>query len=601
MPKTIFLLGAGASKDADFPLMAELTDGFPPWLEEQGVEDVEGRLELFHAVSDMVSDAGTPNIEFVLRFLQHAQQMKEEPYDVSVAGWKRPFNVSAEAFAELRRHIESYIREALALGDRARQGMYLSGLFDFLGDEGAVEVFTLNYDRLLEGVCLFHDRRFTTGFADSWDPHLFEIESVEVKIYKLHGSVDWFRFPSRGLIYRSERDGEHFAFSEEKRAEVLLYPAGTKAAHAEPFASLMAAFTGSLSSARYLVAIGYSFADAHIRRMVLDQMVNNRELNVIVVGPEAEQVIEREAEDPDEPTFHDFRDRVAGLWYGAEYALANRLILSRQKEVDSIENAIQEVRESRSVRRFELAAHQLIQVLEEARRTDLPGKGDAITRLVQGEEFLGAVQEEVSRLAGIECGRLGVDVRGQPHAEGAALDAHFGDAGEFLAVLVVLHLASRKFDFEELARVTEAALNFKVKQWVRGFPLIEGEKATVIGEILDPRSRDTNYFRVAAAETEQFERELKERRGFPLWSEASDSLRQRIIRLRHALPHLIEIHRLLKAGHQWRKIPTGSVVYVAHKHDAFVRHTEAIMKSKLLDTWALSPEWSDSASRVEQR
>lgn len=53
--KVVFLVGAGASKDAGLPLMADLTTGFATWLTEQKRADDDKVRGLFISAMGIVS------------------------------------------------------------------------------------------------------------------------------------------------------------------------------------------------------------------------------------------------------------------------------------------------------------------------------------------------------------------------------------------------------------------------------------------------------------------------------------------------------------------------------------------------------------------
>src|SRR5712664_1224692 len=234
MSKVIFLLGAGASHDAKLPLMAELTAGFPEWLTTATtVEDPHRDRVLFDAAVNAVSPAGTPNIELVLSLLGSLSSLKLGPAAQIVTAWQPPFDGPPHELAVLAADIRDYIGERLREVN-PKDGEYLFGLLDFHDSDEPLDVFTMNYDRLVESMAARFQVRFTTGFGDVWDPGLFMPENKwDMRVFKLHGSVDWYRLPGRSLIFQGSK--EHYAFPKEPPVEVLLYPAESKESYAEPY------------------------------------------------------------------------------------------------------------------------------------------------------------------------------------------------------------------------------------------------------------------------------------------------------------------------------------------------------------------------------
>lgn len=393
MARTIFLLGAGASRDAGLPLMPELTRDFKPWL-KQAIEQKKvrgGQLDgLFDQAIKVVS-TGTddPNIELVLQLLDDLLSFKKPSTAQTVVNWQQPFDAPDVVIRELESLIRQYIRERLSEPTSrpspevsfGSSFEYLSGLLDFSDhkkdDHEPLHVFTLNYDRLVEWMATQLAVTFTSGFGEAWDPSLFELSRWDLCLYKLHGSVDWYRLPARNVIYRGSPI--HPAFPDDRPQEVLLYPARGKAAHADPFATLVSHFDRALAEAELCIVIGYSFQDAHIRRLVLDRMVTNRRLQLLLVNPKADEVIKIQQDD-DEPPFSHFRDRITGLKKLAKDALENRAIIQRLEEIWSVDGRVEQVRTNRNGAAFAQAASDLFDVVEYCRRIDIPYKPLALLR-----------------------------------------------------------------------------------------------------------------------------------------------------------------------------------------------------------------------------
>ena len=251
---------------------------------------------------------------------------------------------------------------------------YLLALLDFKQDGRPLDVFTLNYDRLIETVLARRGVTFTTGFADTWTPSLLQDDQWDVRLHKLHGSVDWLRGPVGRPIYRGE--GAHFAFPEAPPTDVLLYPAQGKSASAEPFATLISLFGEALQQSQQLICIGYSFGDPHIRQLVLDRMDTNRSLRVLIVDPAAEKILETDNEEfTGETHFSDFPDRVVGLWRGAKEALEGRQVGARLDGVRGWTEQAREIRDDLQERAFEKGAGgllNLVQACTQDRSADFP-------------------------------------------------------------------------------------------------------------------------------------------------------------------------------------------------------------------------------------
>jgi hypothetical protein len=89
-----------------------------------------------------------------------------------------------------------------------------------------LRIFTLNYDGTIEIICEKNNVDFSDGFNQYWNPDTFE--NAKVNIFKLHGSLYWFRtasgkiikVPVKGLPVRTLK-----YLSDETVSEMMIYPA----------------------------------------------------------------------------------------------------------------------------------------------------------------------------------------------------------------------------------------------------------------------------------------------------------------------------------------------------------------------------------------
>jgi hypothetical protein len=130
-----------------------------------------------------------------------------------------------------------------------------------------ISIFTTNYDTLIEDALALEKLQVNDGFSGSaigfWDPERSFGNVLGINCFKLHGSVDWIKDSSIGLI--RNRYGVNYL---EKSEDVLIYPQATKYVETQkdPFAFLFSKFRGLLNSKseNLLICSGYSFGDQHI-------------------------------------------------------------------------------------------------------------------------------------------------------------------------------------------------------------------------------------------------------------------------------------------------------------------------------------------------
>lgn len=141
---------------------------------------------------------------------------------------------------------------------------------DAVPREMPVEVFTTNYDLLMEQA--FEDGRvpYFDGFAGSRSP-FFDLRAMEednlpprwARLWKLHGSINWFQDVERGVLRGASNDSDlprvihpsHLKYDESRRMPYLA------------MIDRLRAFLKKSSSA--LVLCGYSFRDDHLNEVIV--------------------------------------------------------------------------------------------------------------------------------------------------------------------------------------------------------------------------------------------------------------------------------------------------------------------------------------------
>ena len=133
-----------------------------------------------------------------------------------------------------------------------------------------VEVFTTNYDLLMEQA--FEDSRvpYFDGFAGSRNP-FFDLRAMEedklpprwARLWKLHGSINWFQDAEKGVLRGASNESElprvihpsHLKYDESRRMPYLA------------MIDRLRAFLKKPSPA--LVLCGYSFRDDHLNEVIV--------------------------------------------------------------------------------------------------------------------------------------------------------------------------------------------------------------------------------------------------------------------------------------------------------------------------------------------
>lgn len=296
----IWLLGAGVSKESGIPLMYPLTDRVQARLEEPDkvtfqtlrqildpkahVETVLTHIVNLIAVAEVtvhqnVDVAGAPKTVFELRALH--RKVQEAIRDVIRWGYIAANGAAAEQIGNNVTpivsvdHHDAFVRAFFSVRRRHQDSF------------APVAFFTTNYDTLLEDALALARVPYLDGFSGGslafWSPDAQQsayrkpfdrVDQVRAKIYKLHGSIDWFE-DKHDVVVRLR---ENCRYPSTSGGNLVIYPASTKYAFArrEPFLSAASAFRDALSITNQgLIAVcGYSFSDDHITDEIERALMN---------------------------------------------------------------------------------------------------------------------------------------------------------------------------------------------------------------------------------------------------------------------------------------------------------------------------------------
>lgn len=276
-----FLFGAGTS-------MAR-KDGAPESSIVPGVMDMTNKIiealkgtEFEKAIESICAEVkeqqGQALIEYILSNIVH----KEE-----AVGKEKLCGLSRDKLWQLRKSIEGQICNIVSVHKKADEFMKTLIHCDFAQwiaqatRKYAVEIFTTNYDYLIELGLEFHGVPYFDGFVGSFKP-FFHPSSVEdlaylpqqTKLWKLHGSLGWDTHESLGRIVRRDTDD----------ATIIVFPCMSKyeASKKQPYTSFMDRLYAFLKAEDgVLITCGYSFSDQHINDVMLSGLERTATSHVI--------------------------------------------------------------------------------------------------------------------------------------------------------------------------------------------------------------------------------------------------------------------------------------------------------------------------------
>jgi hypothetical protein len=160
---------------------------------------------------------------------------------------------------------------------------------DFFRDHEVLDIFSTNYDNTLEQFCDMKDIRYVDGFdSTGWNLQTFNELKEGLKIYKIHGSVTWWRTEEGDYKSIPVRDyKEVITLSSGKSAvPLILYP-GKKLEYNDPPFDILFQLRQQLKLAKYVIVVGYSFKDEHITRIFQHAAKKDRKFIMFLVSPSA--------------------------------------------------------------------------------------------------------------------------------------------------------------------------------------------------------------------------------------------------------------------------------------------------------------------------
>jgi len=320
----LYLLGAGISKGAGLKTSAELLDSMVEWGRQSGDADLDIALT---AVVNTLRDVNAgANIEDLLDAARSIRSRTDSCLWFLTEGFRNPLKSlekrNPALLSKLSRIVLDRIRAELTL-DIVLEWKYLENLIQLVRKSSSPCIFTLNYDLLIETVLDYEHISYATGFArplkGSADSYMLpDIEMwpvgyqrsyigeeitylthdqrrAEVRLIKLHGSLDWFRVASPAVyegglrISPQDRIVRHQPLANVEAMEMMIAGRSGKERTEEPFRVLLREFYLAAQQADVVVVIGYSFSDEHINRVLIDAQVFERSRSfdlVVVNGPD---------------------------------------------------------------------------------------------------------------------------------------------------------------------------------------------------------------------------------------------------------------------------------------------------------------------------
>lgn len=295
-PNLNVFLGSGCSLQA-IPLMGNTFEELKKdekWLElgqfDGNSKNIEGYLDWLNTG---------------IRFLEHDSSEVEKGRKESL---EKSFNTTKKALLDsIVKNYEDKSEDVQQTIRNYRQ--FYNAIFSIrsVKDYPPINIFTTNYDLFNEVAMEDLGIQYTNGFTGTvrrvFSPSVFQLRLVDdenrykdkwsvfrryVKLYKIHGSIDWKYDKNSGSVIQ-------FNNAENDLADILIYPTINKHLETQqsPYSELFRALTISLQKpSSTLIVIGYGFPDEHINHLISQQLMNE-DFTLIVFGDKGEEGAKR--------------------------------------------------------------------------------------------------------------------------------------------------------------------------------------------------------------------------------------------------------------------------------------------------------------------
>lgn len=226
------------------------------------------------AIKGLTADlGGTPNIE---QILSRVRTLAE------ALGGNKIHEMDGKAYEQLGKDICAIIGKVVCVNLPKEQNPYseLAGWIGGTARDHAIEIFTPNYDLLMEEAFEVAHIPFFDGFSGSREPFFdpatianSDLPSRWARLWKLHGSLGWDLNEAKEIVRRQGTNSTQ-----------LIYPTHLKYDQTQklPYTALIDRLRKFLMSPdSLLLTTGFSFSDAHLTAVIDESLSANRGAAVI--------------------------------------------------------------------------------------------------------------------------------------------------------------------------------------------------------------------------------------------------------------------------------------------------------------------------------
>ncbi|PKP29953.1 MAG: SIR2 family protein [Bacteroidetes bacterium HGW-Bacteroidetes-17] len=283
-----FFFGAGTSCALNIPNVEQLTSG----IESKLTGDHLANFKLVKTDLETIITARKVNIEDILNQIRRIRELTGETT-------KEYQGVSGTKAKLLDKEICTIIYDIIAekekVADIEKTKKFFAWL-SLLNRDFSKEIFTTNYDLIIEKSLEASQIPYFDGFVGSYEPFFWQ-ESIDqfvskndltqnwIRLWKIHGSLSWFwKENPTTKAQQIIRVGKIENIKDEEN-ELVIYPSKEKydSSKKQPFIAYFDRLKNYLLSGELLfVFTGYSFSDQHINEIIFNCLRQNNRLTALV-------------------------------------------------------------------------------------------------------------------------------------------------------------------------------------------------------------------------------------------------------------------------------------------------------------------------------
>ncbi len=283
--------GAGTSMAMGLPGIALLTESV---LENLDGDEKAKVLLVFEHIKEHSSIGNNATVEDLLNYIRMIRQITYEKDDVEHLGVKGSLAVSIDRkICKAIHGILSDKEDEITQKDNGLKIMQkFIAWYNWRGQDSNREIFTLNYDLIIEKSMESLQIPYFDGFIGAYEP-FFHTQSVEdiddknklpyswTRLWKLHGSLGWYwkkeKTHSRVVRLGAQKPSDSLD-------ELVIYPSKDKyeSSRKQPFVTYLDRLKNYLRDGEMVFLIsGYSFGDEHINEVIFNGLRQNHRVHAI--------------------------------------------------------------------------------------------------------------------------------------------------------------------------------------------------------------------------------------------------------------------------------------------------------------------------------